>query len=467
LEADAENDEKEEARLEKKRPRASNLVSVMDGDVVYTERELSSAASEVSGASAPASPVKRVELEPAAAALEASAVSPVAAVPASPAAAPSPGSSASARKRGPGQRISRELRRLTEEVFDGVYWRTSVTTTTTTTTTTDAGTVVETLQEVEEKLVREDEVARQQEGEEAQSEEDEEFGDEEHVEAAPPVQLQNEEMAGAYLHSEAVRLRQAKEFGNLFVPDLNGQVSMDGEYWKISSSGRRRQQRQLEFFPRSLKLGSSAPSVPRPPLSPESQARRRAEQSRLTAERRQAREEQQVRDNEAFAELVTFLSAGREIVPLLFLGGEIAAEHTAWVEAHVDFIVNCSGKRFAYGKQFVGEERLMTIDIDDNVHCDMTPHFGIVAERVEAALASGRRVFVHCRQGRSRSAALVAAFLVLKRDMSLSAALQLIAEKNRGHSINEGFLRQLQVLECAHYGLAVSSIFQSKETRRQ
>jgi hypothetical protein len=453
-------DEENKARNEKKRERPSSLASIPDSDVVLVERELSSAASDFSVSSAPASPgFKRAAVD--------SFVTPSPVAP-TPVAAPPPPSvspSLSARKRGPGQRVSRELRRLTEEVFDGVYWRTSVITTTTTTITSDAGTTVETLQEVEEDVQEVDEDAKSAESvaEEEQQEEEEEAEEL----ALPALQMDNEEMAGAYLHSEAARLRQAKEVGNVFVPDLNGQVSMDGEYWKICDTGRRRQRRSLEFFPRSLKLGATAPSAPRAPLSPESVARRREVQMRVTAERRQEREEVQARNNATYQELVGFLSVGREIVPLLYLGGEVAADNTAWVTANVDFIVNCSGKRHPYDGTFASDERLLMIDVDDNVHCDIRQHFAAVAARLEAVIASGRRAFVHCRQGRSRSVSLVVAFLVLKRNMTLSDALQLVAEKNRGHSINEGFLRQLQALECAHRGLTVSSIFQSKETRRQ
>ena len=273
------------------------------------------------------------------------------------------------------------------------------------------------------------------------------------------------ELSAFYPHSEAARLREAKVIGAVIVPDLNGKISMDGDYWKISETGRSRRRRELEFFPKTLKVGSSAPYVPRAPLSPESQERRRAEQSRVTAERRQEREERQARDNEEFAELVTFLSHGREVVTNVFLGGEIAAENNAWVQENVDFVVNISGKRFAYAALF-GEERVLTIDVDDNVHSDLMVHFVTVADRVHERVTAGARVFVHCRQGRSRSAALLAAYLVLKHSMTLSEALELISEKNRGHNINDGFLRQLQNLECSHLGLATSSIFQSKESRR-
>lgn len=65
--------------------------------------------------------------------------------------------------------------------------------------------------------------------------------------------------------------------------------------------------------------------------------------------------------------------------------------------------------------------------------------------KVMYGLVSGR-VLVHCFMGVSRSATCALAFLMIKRGMSLTEALALVRSRRDIHP-NEGFLRQLQLLD--------------------
>src|SRR5262249_999438 len=150
-------------------------------------------------------------------------------------------------------------------------------------------------------------------------------------------------------------------------------------------------------------------------------------------------------------DLVHFLSHGRQVVPNLFIGGRLVAENDEWLDASVDFIINVSGKRFAYFERFA--DRMASIELDDNAHADAAQLVAGTADRLATLLDAGKRVLLHCWQGKSRSAALITAFLILKRGMTLVGALELMAEKNRGHMINAGFMQQLERLECRHRGL--------------
>jgi hypothetical protein len=213
----------------------------------------------------------------------------------------------------------------------------------------------------------------------------------------------------SYLHSEAARLYAARNVGTIVVPDLNGQISMDGDYWKISGSGRNRRQRELQFFPPTLKLGSTltGPRPPRAPLSPGTIERRRREQQRVASEVRAEKEQREA----AYADLVVFESTGREVVKGLFLSGVVAAENVNWVIGSVDFVINASGKIQPY-MQVMAADNVMRIDEGDNEHSNLFQYFVPVAERIDNLLQNGRKVLVHCHQGKSRSAALVAAYLV-------------------------------------------------------
>lgn len=56
------------------------------------------------------------------------------------------------------------------------------------------------------------------------------------------------------------------------------------------------------------------------------------------------------------------------------------------------------------------------------------------------------KVLVHCLQGLSRSATLVLAFLIIKKGMSVTEAVELVRSKRRIYP-NDGFLQQLCDLE--------------------
>ncbi|XP_066971166.1 uncharacterized protein [Macrobrachium rosenbergii] len=70
------------------------------------------------------------------------------------------------------------------------------------------------------------------------------------------------------------------------------------------------------------------------------------------------------------------------------------------------------------------------------------PFFRQAAEFIQDCLNDGGKVLVHCQSGVSRSAALVAAFLMLKRGMNVQGALRCI-KKRRSIFPNHGFLSQL------------------------
>ncbi|XP_071515013.1 uncharacterized protein [Panulirus ornatus] len=70
------------------------------------------------------------------------------------------------------------------------------------------------------------------------------------------------------------------------------------------------------------------------------------------------------------------------------------------------------------------------------------PYLRDAADFINGALKEGGRVLVHCQCGISRSAALVAGFLMLKRGMNVQSALATI-KKKRNIFPNQGFLSQL------------------------
>lgn len=78
----------------------------------------------------------------------------------------------------------------------------------------------------------------------------------------------------------------------------------------------------------------------------------------------------------------------------------------------------------------------------DTFNFDLSRYFHQAADFIHNAIESGGKVLVHCHAGISRSATIVAAYLMIKRHMSAQEAIRTIRV---GRSIrpNGGFLQQL------------------------
>ncbi|XP_014661476.1 PREDICTED: dual specificity protein phosphatase 3-like [Priapulus caudatus] len=85
--------------------------------------------------------------------------------------------------------------------------------------------------------------------------------------------------------------------------------------------------------------------------------------------------------------------------------------------------------------------RFLGIEATDMMSCDMTIHFQTAATFIEEGLREGK-VLVHCREGISRSATVVLAFLILRKNMTVQEAVRNV-RRYREINPNDGFLQQL------------------------
>ncbi|KAK4539341.1 hypothetical protein LTR36_000772 [Oleoguttula mirabilis] len=89
-------------------------------------------------------------------------------------------------------------------------------------------------------------------------------------------------------------------------------------------------------------------------------------------------------------------------------------------------------------------EHLM-LRVDDDPNEELLKHFKQTSAFIDAALKGGGGVFVHCAMGKSRSAAVVCAYLMWKDKVSPQEALKQVCEGRPVCSPNPGFMEQLGV----------------------
>ncbi|AVK74965.1 Protein tyrosine phosphatase incomplete domain containing protein [Pandoravirus quercus] len=92
----------------------------------------------------------------------------------------------------------------------------------------------------------------------------------------------------------------------------------------------------------------------------------------------------------------------------------------------------------------------LIIRADDDLAVDLTPEFARAHAVIASALARDKSVLVHCMAGISRSATIVAAYLILDRGIDAAAALAVLRQHRRCIGPNAAFRQQLKALAEAN-----------------
>ncbi|KAF7273904.1 MAP kinase-specific phosphatase [Rhynchophorus ferrugineus] len=87
------------------------------------------------------------------------------------------------------------------------------------------------------------------------------------------------------------------------------------------------------------------------------------------------------------------------------------------------------------------------IEMLDVPETDLSIYLKDCLDFIETALNSSSNVLVHCNAGVSRSASVVIAFLILKRQHSFQEAFDRVVTARRCIRPNDGFLKQLKSLK--------------------
>jgi len=105
--------------------------------------------------------------------------------------------------------------------------------------------------------------------------------------------------------------------------------------------------------------------------------------------------------------------------------------------------------QFAEVVKFLDERKFTykIIELHDEVHCNLGQYFEETFIFIQSCLRDKGRIFVHCNQGRSRSATIVIAYLMRVNRWSYQQSLSFLQSKRPVCNPNDGFVQQLVYYE--------------------
>ncbi|KAG6856937.1 hypothetical protein H0H87_011923 [Tephrocybe sp. NHM501043] len=140
-----------------------------------------------------------------------------------------------------------------------------------------------------------------------------------------------------------------------------------------------------------------------------------------------------------------------EVSPGLWIGDLASALDVEKLKTHgIYSILSAMRGRLTIKETFIKHQVLL----DDTEDTDILQHLLPSIHFIEAELNKGRGVLVHCHAGVSRSATVVAAYLMYSKNLDRETALEMIRNVRPSIEPNEGFLRQLEIFHKAQFKIS-------------
>lgn len=99
----------------------------------------------------------------------------------------------------------------------------------------------------------------------------------------------------------------------------------------------------------------------------------------------------------------------------------------------------------------------LIISVQDYEYDDILIHLPGACRFIQNTVESGGRVLVHCHMGISRSATVIAAYLMSSRQISVQKAIAIIKKARPQIQPNYGFIKSLYAFEACHYSVSSTS----------
>ena len=96
-------------------------------------------------------------------------------------------------------------------------------------------------------------------------------------------------------------------------------------------------------------------------------------------------------------------------------------------------------------EMFPDKFKYKLVDVCDNSTTDLYKYFDDCSKFIDEAIKGGGKVYIHCMAGRSRSATILAAYLIYKKKCTEDEAITIIKEKRDCVDPNPGFREQLKL----------------------
>lgn len=129
-----------------------------------------------------------------------------------------------------------------------------------------------------------------------------------------------------------------------------------------------------------------------------------------------------------------------EIIPNLYITSIVGASDYARLdELGITHIVNLSRVNNVYPRDFI----YLKIDVADEIDENIIQYFDPINDFIHSALINNGRVIVHCKAGKSRSSAVVTAYICAYYHYPLFEALDLVKRRRSIIRPNLGFMTQL------------------------
>jgi len=137
-----------------------------------------------------------------------------------------------------------------------------------------------------------------------------------------------------------------------------------------------------------------------------------------------------------------------QVLPGLWIGDLHSAKDASTLVANnVHSILTVMRGRFSTPDTFFRHQ----IPLDDVEEADVLQHLIPSITIIQAELDKGRGILVHCQAGSSRSATVVAAYLMYSQNVDTSTAIDLIRKVRPSVDPNAGFMAQLEIFHHASF----------------